>query len=121
MIQVSSKINIIDNSGAKYSKVIRILGGNRTNPAKLGSTLVITVKKARSNAKIKKGEVHKLKILRGKNLIRRKDGTILNFDNNGGVILNEQLAPVASRIFGPLARELKKNHGKMTSLAKKMY
>jgi large subunit ribosomal protein L14 len=120
MIQTLSKIKVIDNTGTTCAKVIRILEGNKIESANLGSFLVITVKKCSSNAKVKKGEIYKLRLLRSKETINRKDGINLKFDNNGGIILNQQLAPLGSRIIGPLPREIKRKYYKISNICKTM-
>lgn len=121
MIQVNTKLNIIDNSGGKISKIIRLLGGNKKTRANLGNLAVISVKKVKdNNSKIKKGEVHKFRILRLKEPVHRKDGSFMNFDLSGGVVLKDPKTPLASRIAGPLNRELRRKLGKITSLSKKL-
>jgi large subunit ribosomal protein L14 len=120
MIQTLSNIKVIDNTGALSAKVIRILEGNKMEPANLGSYLVIAIKRASSNAKVKKGEIYKLRLLRTKETINRKDGIHLTFDNHGGIILNQQLSPLGSRIIGPLAREIKKKYYKISNICKTM-
>lgn len=121
MIQVSTKLNIIDNSGGQLSKIIRILGGNKKKKANLGDLTIVAVKKVKNQeSKVKKGEVHKLRLLRLKEPVSRKDGTYLRFDKGGGILLKDNESPIASRISGPLNRELKKKYGKITSLSKKL-
>jgi large subunit ribosomal protein L14 len=121
MIQVSTTLKIIDNSGGKYSKIIRILGGNKKKKANLGNLTVVSIKKVKNKeSKVKRGEVHKLRLLRLRDAFLRKDGTSLRFDEGGGIILKDSESPLASRINGPLYRELKKKYGKITSLSKKL-
>jgi large subunit ribosomal protein L14 len=120
MIQVVSKVKGIDNSGAKLSMVIRILGGNKRKPANLGSNLIVTVKKATTQSKIKKGQVCKFKLLRTNCTINRKDGTQLTFDKNGGIFLDNEFSPIGSRILGPLAREIETINTKISSMSKKI-
>jgi large subunit ribosomal protein L14 len=118
MILSLTNLNVIDNSGASLAKVIKILEGNKREAANLGANLVIAVKKSSSNTKVKKGEVHKFRLLRTKKPINRKDGIYIIFDNNGGIILNQQLSPIGSRLFGPAARELKKRYRKISNYCK---
>lgn len=122
MIQVSTKIPLIDNSGARTAQIIRLYGGNKTVIKNLLSNLaIVSIKKIKNRqGKIKKGQVHKLRILRKKGKISRKDGSYLNFDNRGGIILNDQLNPIASRLWGPLTRELKYKYSKITNMSKKL-
>jgi len=121
MIQVRTKLKIIDNSGAKVSNIIKILGGNNKKRANLANIAVISIKKIKNKeSKVKKGEVHKLQILRLKDHFRRKDGSYMKYDEAGGILLKESLSPLASRINGPLNRELKRKFGKVTSLSKKL-
>eukprot|EP00160_Parvularia_atlantis_P000619 Unigene1049_Nuclearia_a/m.3352 Unigene1049_Nuclearia_a/g.3352 ORF Unigene1049_Nuclearia_a/g.3352 Unigene1049_Nuclearia_a/m.3352 type:complete len:123 (+) Unigene1049_Nuclearia_a:104-472(+) len=121
MIQTSTVMNVIDNSGARYSKIIKLLGGNKNTLSNVGDLAVVTIKKIKNKeSKVKKGEVHKFRILRHTQRITRKDGMHLKFDSRGGIILNNQLMPLASRILGPLPRELKKKYGRTSALAKKL-
>jgi large subunit ribosomal protein L14 len=122
MIQVSTKIPLIDNSGARTAEIIRLSGGNKRIMYDLLSNLaVVSIKKIKNKqGKIKKGQVHKLRIVRKKGRISRKDGSSLNFDNRGGILLNDQLNPIASRLWGPLTRELKSKYSKITNMAKKL-
>jgi large subunit ribosomal protein L14 len=122
MIQVSTRIKIIDNSGARSCKIIRLLGGNKKRMRDLLSNLaVVTIKNLKNKqGKIKKGQVHKLRILRRKNRLLRKDGSFLKFDDRGGILVNEQLSPLGSRLWGPLTRELKGKYSKITTLSKKI-
>jgi large subunit ribosomal protein L14 len=118
MIQSESVLNIADNSGAKKVLCIRVLGGTRRRYASIGDVIVATVKEALPNAKVKKGDVVKAVIVRTAKEIKRMDDTWVKFDDNAAVILSANGEPVGTRIFGPVARELR-NQGfmKIISLA----
>jgi len=118
MIQQESRLSIADNSGAKKILCIRVLGGTRKRYAHVGDVIVGAVKSAIPNTQIKKGEVVKAVVVRTKSPIRRKDGSIVRFDDNAAVIINDQGIPKGTRIFGPIARELRdKDYQKIISLA----
>jgi large subunit ribosomal protein L14 len=118
MIQMQSKLEVADNSGAKLVKCIKVLGGSRRMSAELGDIIVVAVQQALPGGKVKKGDVKKAVIVRTKYSIRRDDGSYINFDNNSVVILNTNNEPVGTRIFGPVARELRgRNFTKICSLA----
>lgn len=118
MIQQESILRIADNTGAKSALCIRVLGGSRRRYAGVGDVIVATVKDAIPNAGIKKGEVIKAVIVRTAKETRRKDGTYIRFDDNAAVIINPQGEPRGTRIFGPVARELReKRYMKIVSLA----
>lgn len=118
MIQQESIIRIADNSGAKRALVIKVLGGTRRRYAGLGDLVVVTVKDALPDGTIKKSEVAKAVIVRTKKETRRRDGTYIKFDENAGVIVNDAGEPRGTRIFGPVARELReKRFMKIVSLA----
>jgi large subunit ribosomal protein L14 len=118
MIQQESILRIADNTGAKSCLCIRVLGGSRRRYAGVGDVIVATVKDAIPNAGIKKGEVVKAVIVRTAKETRRKDGTYIRFDDNAAVIINPQGEPRGTRIFGPVARELReKKYMKIVSLA----
>jgi large subunit ribosomal protein L14 len=118
MIQMQSKLEVADNSGAKTVKCIKVLGGSKRMSAKLGDVIVVAVQQALPGGKIKKGEVKKAVIVRTAYPIRRDDGSYIQFDKNSVVILNNQNEPVGTRIFGPVARELRsKSFTKICSLA----
>ncbi len=118
MIQTESILNVADNSGAKKVMCIRVLGGTRKRYASIGDVIVVTVKEAIPHAKVKKGEVMKAVIVRTAKEMERMDGTWVKFDENAAVILSGTGEPVGTRIFGPVARELR-NQGfmKIISLA----
>lgn len=118
MIQQESIIRIADNSGAKRALVIKVLGGTRRRYAGVGDVVVVTVKDALPDGTIKKSEVAKAVIVRTKKETRRRDGTYIKFDENAGVIVNDAGEPRGTRIFGPVARELReKRYMKIVSLA----
>lgn len=118
MIQVESKLDVADNSGAKKVLCIKVLGGSRRRYATIGDVVVVTVKEAMPHAKVKKGDVMKAVVVRTKKEIRRPDGSYIRFDNNSAVLLNNQMEPVGTRIFGPVARELRQRRFmKIVSLA----
>ncbi len=118
MIQESTKLNVADNTGAKIVACIKVLGGTRRRYATLGDVIVVSVKEATPTAKVKKGEVVKAVIVRTKKEVRRNDGSYIRFDANSVVLLNPQLEPIGTRIFGPVARELRaKKFMKIISLA----
>jgi len=118
MIQVESYLNSADNSGAKKLKCIKVLGGSRRRYASVGDVIMCSVKNAIPNAAIKKGEKVKAIIVRTKKEIRRSDGSYIKFDENAAVVIDNQMNPRGTRIFGPVARELReKNFMKIVSLA----
>ncbi len=118
MIQVESTLQVADNSGAKRVACIKVLGGSKRRYATVGDIIVVSVKEAIPHAKVKKGEVMRAVIVRTAKEIRRPDGTYIKFDTNAAVLLTKQGEPVGTRIFGPVARELRaKNFMKIVSLA----
>jgi len=118
MIQQESRLVVADNSGAKEVLVIKVLGGTRRRYANIGDIVVVTVKKAAPAGMVKKGEVLKAVIFRTVSGLRRVDGTYIKFDENAAVIIKDDLNPRGTRIFGPVARELReKNFMKIVSLA----
>jgi len=118
MVIQESRLNVADNSGAKEVLVIRVLGGTKKKYATVGDKIVVTVKSALSSSNLKKGTVSKAVIVRTKKEIKRKDGSYIRFDDNAAVLLNASDEPRGSRIFGPVARELReKQFMKIVSLA----
>jgi large subunit ribosomal protein L14 len=118
MIQVESTLNVADNSGAKKVQCIRILGGTRRRYARVGDLIVVAVKSAIPNSTIKKGAVVKAVVVRTTKEFGRKDGTYIRFSDNAAVIVNEAREPRGTRIFGPVARELReKRYMRIVSLA----
>jgi large subunit ribosomal protein L14 len=118
MIQQESMVKVADNSGAKTALVIRVLGGTRRRYAGLGDIVVVAVKNALPNGTVKKSDVARAVVVRTVKETRRKDGSYIRFDENAVVIINDQGEPRATRIFGPVARELReKKYMKIVSLA----
>ena len=118
MIQMQTKLEVADNSGAKIVKCVKVLGGSKRMTAMVGDLIVVAVQQAMPGGKIKKGEVKKAVIVRSVYPLRREDGSYIRFDKNSVVILGTNNEPVGTRIFGPVARELRnKNFTKICSLA----
>jgi large subunit ribosomal protein L14 len=118
MIQMQTVLNVADNSGAKKVACIKVLGGSKRRYASLGDVIVIAVKEALPNSKVKKGDVMKAVVVRTVKEVRRSDGSYLKFDDNSAVLITNQMEPVGTRIFGPVARELRaKQFMKIISLA----
>jgi len=118
MIQMQTILNVADNSGAKKVACIKVLGGSKRRYASVGDIIVVSVKEAVPNAKVKKGDVMKAVVVRTAKEVRRLDGSYLKFDDNSAVLITNQLEPVGTRIFGPVARELRaKQFMKIISLA----
>lgn len=118
MVQQQTILNVADNSGAKKIMVIRVLGGSKRRFGKIGDIVVASVKEASPGGNVKKGDVVKAVIVRTRKELRREDGSYIKFDDNAAVILNANLEARATRIFGPVARELRaKNFMKIVSLA----
>jgi len=118
MIQELTRLNVADNTGAKSVMCFRILGGSRRRFASVGDIIVVSVKSAIPSSSVKKGEVSKAVIVRTKKEVRRKDGSYIKFDDNAAVLLDEKMEPRGTRIFGPVARELReKKFMKIISLA----
>jgi large subunit ribosomal protein L14 len=118
MIQQETQVNITDNSGAKRALCIKVLGGSRRRYATVGDIVVVTVKEALPTSNIKNGTVMKAVVVRTRKEIRRRDGSYIRFDDNAVVLVNEAGEPVATRVFGPVARELReKKFNRIVSLA----
>ena len=118
MVQQETRLKVADNTGARELLVIRVLGGSKVKSANIGDVVVGTVKKAIPNSNMKKGKVVKAVIVRTKQGVRRKDGSYISFDENAAVIIKDDKTPVGTRIFGPVARELRDNDFmKIVSLA----
>jgi large subunit ribosomal protein L14 len=118
MIQMQTMLKVADNSGGKRVQCIKVLGGSKKRFANIGEIITVTVKEAMPNSKIKKGKVYPAVIVRTKVGMARKDGSFIRFDDNSVVLLNEAYEPIATRIFGPVARELRAaNFMKIISLA----
>ena len=121
MIQQESRLKVADNSGAKELLVIRVLGGSKVKFGGIGDIVVATVKKATPNGAVEKGKVVKAVVVRSKFGLRREDGSYIKFDDNAAVIVKEDKSPVGTRVFGPVARELRDlGFNKIISLAKEV-
>jgi len=118
MIQPRTMLEVADNSGAKRVQCIRVMGGSRKRYASLGDTIIVAVKEAAPEGTVKKGEVARAVVVRTVKEVRRPDGSYIRFDRNSAVLLNPQNNPIGTRIFGPVARELReKQYMKIISLA----
>ena len=118
MIQMQSALMVADNSGAKKVQCIKVLGGSKRRYASVGDIIVVSVKEAIPNSRVKKGSVHKAVVVRTKKELRRQDGSYIRFDENSAVLINSSYEPIGTRIFGPVARELRaKQFMKIVSLA----
>lgn len=118
MLQQESRVKVADNSGARELLIIKVLGGTSRKYANIGDVVTATVKRAIPNSAVKKGEIVQAVIVRTKFGLRRKDGSYIKFDDNAAVVLSEDMTPVGTRIFGPVARELReKNFVRIISLA----
>lgn len=118
MIQVETRLQVADNSGAKEVACIKVLGGSHRRYATVGDIIMVSVKDAMPHAKVKKGDVMQAVIVRTAKEVRRVDGSYIKFDSNAAVLLTKQGEPVGTRIFGPVARELRgRNFMKIVSLA----
>lgn len=121
MIQMQSILDVADNSGAKKVMCIKVLGGSHHMVADLGDVIVVSIKTALPNGKVKKGDVHRALIVRTKAGVRRTDGSNIKFDGNAVVLLNKQGEPIGTRVFGPVTRELRaKKFLKIVSLAEEV-
>ncbi|MBQ9394347.1 MAG: 50S ribosomal protein L14 [Proteobacteria bacterium] len=117
MIQMQSVLSVADNSGAKKVQCIKVLGGSKRKYAGIGDIIVVSVKEAIPNSKVKKGDVHQAVVVRTAKEIARKDGSFIRFDCNAAVLIDAQKNPIGTRIFGPVARELRaKSYVKIISL-----
>ena len=122
MIQQESILRIADNTGAKSALCIRVLGGSKRRYAQVGDVIVVAVKDAIPNAPVKKGDVAKAVVVRTSKEMRRRDGTYIRFDDNAAVLINDAGEPVGTRVFGPVARELRdKKFTKIVSLAPEVW
>ena len=118
MIQTETRLKVADNSGAKSVSCIKVLGGSKRRYASVGDVIVVAVKEAMPNSKVKKGDVVRAVIVRTAKEIHRTDGSHIRFDDNSAVLINQQGEPIGTRIFGPVARELRaKKFMKIISLA----
>ncbi|MBN8544379.1 MAG: 50S ribosomal protein L14 [Alphaproteobacteria bacterium] len=118
MIQMQTRMDVADNSGAKEVMCVKVLGGSKRKTAAIGDIVVVSVKDAIPRGKVKKGEVHRAVIVRTKFATKRQDGSTIRFDRNAAVLISKQGEPIGTRIFGPVARELRaKKFMKIVSLA----
>ncbi len=118
MVQTSTVLDVADNSGARKVQCIRVLGGSRRKYASIGDIIVVSIKEAIPNSKVKKGDVMKAVVVRTAKEVGRPNGSYIRFDNNSAVLIDNQREPVGTRIFGPVARELRsKKFMKIISLA----
>jgi large subunit ribosomal protein L14 len=118
MIQVETNLDVADNSGARRVQCIRVLGGSRRKYASVGDIIVVSVKDAIPRGRVKKGEVTRAVVVRTAKDVRRPDGSSIRFDRNAAVLINKQVEPIGTRIFGPVTRELRaKGYMKIISLA----
>jgi large subunit ribosomal protein L14 len=107
MIQMQTKLDVADNSGARVVQCIKVLGGSHRRYANIGDIIKVSVKEAIPRGKVKKGEVYNAVVVRTKKGVRRADGSVVRFDGNAAVLLNNQQQPIGTRIFGPVTRELR--------------
>lgn len=118
MIQMQSKLSVADNSGAKKVQCLKVLGGSKRRYASIGDEIIVSVKEALPNSKVKKGSVERAVVVRTRKEIAREDGTYIRFDDNAAVLVDQVGQPLGTRIFGPVARELRgRNYMKIISLA----
>ena len=118
MIQMQSNLDVADNSGARRVQCIKVLGGSGRKTAAVGDIIVVSIKEAIPRGRVKKGDVHRAVIVRTSKEVKRNDGTCIRFDKNAAVLLDKQEEPIATRIFGPVTRELRsKKFMKIISLA----
>lgn len=118
MIQMQTNLDVADNSGAKRVQCIKVLGGSKRKYASVGDIIVVSVKEAMPRGRVKKGQVMKAVVVRTAKDIQRRDGSVIRFDGNAAVIVNNNKEPIGTRIFGPVTRELRRaGHMKIVSLA----
>ncbi len=118
MIQMQTNLDVADNSGARRVQCIKVLGGSKRKYASIGDIIVVSVKEAIPRGRVKKGQVMRAIVVRTANGVRRQDGSLIRFDRNAAVLVNQQGEPIGTRIFGPVTRELRtKNLMKIVSLA----
>jgi large subunit ribosomal protein L14 len=118
MIQMQTRLDVADNSGAKEVMCIKVLGGSKRRVAGVGDVIVVSIKEATPKGKVKKGDVHRAVVVRTASAVRRADGSVIRFDSNAAVLINKNQEPIGTRIFGPVVRELRQTgHMKIISLA----
>lgn len=120
MIQTQTMLDVADNSGARRVMCIKVLGGSRRRYANIGDVIKVTVKEAIPHSKVKKGEMFFAVVVRSRHGTRRQDGSLIRFDSNAAVLLNNQKQPIGTRIFGPVTRELRDQFMKIISLAEEV-
>ncbi len=121
MIQMQSVLDVADNSGAKKVMCIKVLGGSHHMIANVGDVIVVSIREAKPDGKVKKGDVHRALIVRTRTGVRRPDGSVIKFDGNAVVLLNKQGEPIGTRVFGPVTRELRaKKFLRVVSLAQEV-
>ena len=118
MIQMQTKLDVADNSGARLLQCIKVLGGSKRKTASVGDVIVVSIKEAIPRGRVKKGDIHRAVIVRTSKEVKRNDGTCIRFDKNAAVLVNKSNEPIGTRIFGPVTRELRgKRFMKIVSLA----
>ena len=118
MISVETNLDVADNSGARRVQCIKVLGGSKRRTASVGDVIVVSIKDAIPRGKVKKGDVHQAVVVRTAYPVRRADGSVIRFDRNAAVLINKQMEPIGTRIFGPVTRELRaRKFMKIISLA----
>ncbi len=118
MIQMRTRLEVADNSGARSVQCVKVLGGSKRKTATIGDVIVVSVKEAIPRGRVKKGDVHKAVIVRTRFAVRRADGSLVRFDRNAAVLISKEGEPIGTRIFGPVTRELRsKGYMKIISLA----
>ena len=118
MIQMQTKLDVADNSGARLLQCIKVLGGSKRKTASVGDVIVVSIKEAIPRGRVKKGDVHRAVIVRTSKEVKRNDGTCIRFDKNAAVLVNKSNEPIGTRIFGPVTRELRnRKFMKIVSLA----
>ena len=118
MIQMQTRLDVADNSGAKKVMCIKVIGGSKRRYASIGDVIIVSVKEAMANSKVRKGDVRRAVVVRTTKEVARPDGTYIRFDDNAAVLINQQNEPIGTRIFGPVARELRaRNYMRIVSLA----
>ena len=118
MIQMQTKLDVADNSGARLLQCIKVLGGSKRKTASVGDVIVVSIKEAIPRGRVKKGDIHRAVIVRTSKEVKRNDGTCIRFDKNAAVLVNKSNEPIGTRIFGPVTRELRgKKFMKIVSLA----
>ncbi|RAO99345.1 50S ribosomal protein L14 [Petrotoga sp. 9PW.55.5.1] len=122
MVQLESKVRVADNSGAKTLRVIKVLGGFHNSKGTIGDTIICSVREAIPHTDIKKGQIVQAIIVRTRKEVKRKDGSYIRFDDNAAVLIDKNKLPIGTRVFGPVAREIReKGYSKIASLAKEVW